>query len=280
MVVRIGELMEEGAAALRAAGIENARNEARWLLEHVLGDRCKPFDEREAGAGAARQYRRMITRRARRVPLQYLLKTVEFAGVELTVSPAVLIPRPETEELVGLAAAWLEQHAWARRVADVGTGSGCIAIVLAKAAPRIECWASDVSRAALRIARANARRNGVADRVRCTCGSWFAGWSEELTFDMIVTNPPYVERGAQLEPELAYEPAEALYAGEDGLEAYRSMLPEVRRRLNPGGIFLGEMGVGQAEALRNLARASGLGEVRILKDARGRERFVRWEKGD
>lgn len=279
MAARAGELIDHGAAVLREAGIENARNEARWLLEHVLGERCRPFDEREVGTRAARRYRAMITRRARRVPLQYLLKTVEFAGVEVAVSPAVLIPRPETEELVGLAAAWLEQHRWARWVADLGTGSGCIAIALAKAVPRIECWASDVSRAALRLARANARRNGVADRVHCTCGSWFAGWPEQMTFDMIVTNPPYVERGAQLEPELAYEPAEALYAGEDGLDAYRSIVPEVGRRLNAGGIFLGEMGAGQAEALRDLARASGLGEVEILKDASGRERFVRWERG-
>ena len=271
-------MWNEGAAALRAAGISNARNEARWLLEHVLGAPCGPFGAQAVPAALCRRYRAMIERRAKRVPLQYLLGSVEFAGIVVKVTPAVLIPRPETEELVELGRRWLEQRRWARRVADLGTGSGCIAIALARELPEIECWASDSNRAALRVARENARRNGVAERMHFASGSWFESWGAEIHFDMIITNPPYMERGARVEAELGYEPEEALYAGEDGLDAYREILPEVPRRLNTGGIFLGEMGAGQAAGMRGLACASGMGEVEILRDAGGRERFVKWAR--
>ena len=277
--MNVETLWDEGAAALRAAGIGNARNEARWLLEHVLGTPCAPFGTQVVPAAECRRYRALVKRRAQRVPLQYLAGAVEFAGIVVKVTPSVLIPRPETEELVELARGWLVQHGWAQRVADLGTGSGCIAVALARMLPAVECWASDVSRAALRVARENARRNGVAERMHFACGSWFECWGDEMRFDMIITNPPYVERGARVEAELGYEPEEALYAGADGLGAYREILPEVPRRLNAGGIFFGEMGAGQAAGMRGLARACGIGEVEILSDAGGRERFVKWERG-
>ncbi len=274
-----GDALSAGAAALRAAGIANARHEARWLAEHVTGRPCLPGSELHMTPAHQRRYTALLRRRAQRYPLQYLLAEVEFCGVPLRVTPKVLIPRPETEELAVHALAWLACHPRARRVADLGTGSGCLAIALAHAVPRVRCWACDMSNAALAVARANAHRNGVAGRITFAHSAWFDAVPARRRFDVIVANPPYVAEGARLQPELAHEPPTALFAGTDGLAAYREILPELPRRMAAHGLFLGEIGQGQAPALGALARRAGMRHVSFLPDCSGRLRFLRVAAG-
>lgn len=271
-------LITHATAQLRAAKISNASQEARWLLESLIGKPCPLFSNDPIPPNISRRYLTLVNRRARRFPLQYLLRFVDFAGVRIQLTPAVLIPRPETEELAHLAIAWLKAHPHARRVADLGTGSGCLAIAIAHACPDIECWACDISSAALTVARRNAQLNHVAHRIHFTRASWFDKWPKNLLFDLIVSNPPYVEENAKLPPELSYEPSTALFAGPDGLDAYRQILPHIPRRLTSGGLFLGEIGANQRAALLKLARLAGLYSPRILKDSLGRYRFLYWEK--
>ncbi|MCX7848404.1 MAG: peptide chain release factor N(5)-glutamine methyltransferase [bacterium] len=276
--VILSSLLEQARAQLKAAGIPNASQEARWLLEHVLQRTCTPFEHTTLPPTAVRRFRYLVTRRAHRFPLQYLLGSVDFAGAHIRLTPAVLIPRPETEELVQHALTWLASHPRTRSVADLGTGSGCIAIALTRAFPTISCWASDISPKALRIARINARLNRVASRIHFALAHWFSAWPDHLSFDLIITNPPYVETHAHLSPELAFEPPTALFAGPEGLDAYRQFLPLVPHRLRPGGLFLGEIAAHHRQPALLLARASGLLTARVLKDSHGHYRFLIWHK--
>lgn len=278
MPYTLPSLLSLASAKLRAANISNAPQEARWLLEFVIGKALPLFSDRLIPPHISRRYLALVNRRARRFPLQYILGFVDFAGVRIQLTPAALIPRPETEELAHLAIAWLKIHPLAHRVADLGTGSGCLAIAIAHACPHVECWACDISSPALALARRNARLNAVTPRIHFTRASWFDNWPQHFTFDLIVTNPPYVEEDATLQPELSHEPSSALFAGPDGLDAYRQILPQVPRRLSPGGLFLGEIGANQRRSILQLARSAGLRSPRILRDSRGLARFLYWQK--
>jgi len=272
-----GEAVRRAAATLDASGIAIARREAMWLVAHVVG---KPHAALSAEAdiplSAAQRIRldTLVRRRSRREPLQYLLGSIEFAGATLAVSPAVLIPRPETEELIGLVLDQMRGRRAALTCADLGTGSGCIAIALARAMPRSRWWAGDQSASALDVARANARANRVARRIAFRAGDWWAAFPAGLRFDLVVANPPYVAEGTALEPELAHEPDIALFGGQDGLGPYRALFAGIALRLTPGGVFMGELGLGQQTAVTHLARAHGLGTPRFARDMTGRIRFV------
>jgi release factor glutamine methyltransferase len=262
---------------LAQAGIANARREAQWLLEHAVQQSdgalttaaTTPLDATQQAAFAA-----LVGRRARREPLQYLLATVDFAGVTVRVSPAALIPRPETELLVEHAAAAVK-CSMPLLCADLGTGSGCIAIALALRLPLSQWWACDLSAAALSLAVDNARRNHCADRIAFCCGDFWPALPPHLTFDLVTANPPYVADGTALEPELHYEPAVALFSGADGLAAYRAIFAQLAARLKPGGIFVGEIGFDQATAIAAASRHAGLPTPAIFKDAGGHARVVR-----
>lgn len=256
-------------------GIENARLEAEWLLCAATGlDRVglylnydKPLNGEELAL-----FRRMVARRARREPLQHILGSQEFCGLDFRVSPDVLIPRHDTETLVEEA---LRRAPRAASVLDIGTGSGCIAVVLAKRLPGARVTAVDVSAAALELARANARANGA--EVEFLHGSLLEPVAGRR-FDLIVSNPPYIPSAdiAWLAPEVREgDPRLALDGGVDGLEIYRRLIPASLEHLEPEGWLLVEVGAGQARDVAELFDAtSGYGGGVTVHDPGGIERVV------
>lgn len=250
-----------------AAGVEAPRLDAELLLAEATGwDRARlaANPEAEIPPAAARRFGETVRRRLRREPVAYILGRRGFRRIELAVDPRVLIPRPETELLVELA---LELRP--RRVLDVGTGSGAIALAVAGELPECEVVATDTSPAALEVARANAERLGLAGRVELAEGIL----PDSGEFDLVLANLPYVseaEWGA-LEPEVTeWEPREALLAGPDGLDAIRALLS---MRLPAGCVAL-EIGRGQADAVGEMVAAAGFGEVEVRRDLAGIDRLV------
>lgn len=250
------------AEALRTSDID--AREARLLLAKVMTvseAQVLGFPERELSSSQAAAFFVHVQRRKSGEPVAYILGEKEFYGLTLEVTPAVLIPRPETELLVELAL---------RRpfssLADLGTGSGAIAIAAKKHRPSARVVAVDASEAALEVARRNAVRHGVAIEFRK--GSWLAPLAGEA-FDLIVANPPYVAAGDPHLAELGFEPPDALVAGADGLDAIREIIGAVPAHLVPGGGLLLEHGVGQDPAVRRLLQAAGLEEARTWPDLAG-----------
>jgi release factor glutamine methyltransferase len=285
----VREALAGASDALGAAGVETPRLDAEVLLAEAMDcDRVRLAAEPEAGipAAAARQFGEMVRRRLRREPVAYILGRKGFRGIELGVDRRVLIPRPETELLVELAV-----ELQPRRVLDVGTGSGAIALAIADELPDCEVVATDTSPAALEVALANAERLGLAERVRFVDGmlpDTDLGWVGEEGAEgslLIVANLPYVAESewAGLEPEVTkWEPREALLAGPDGLDAIRALLakrvrllyPHERQKTNAlGGLAL-EVGAGQAEAVAGLLRGAGFAAVETRPDLAGIPRVV------
>lgn len=238
-------------AAKRLGGSPTARRDAELLLLRALGqDRAWLLAHPEAALTPeqAQQYESWIARRARHEPVQYILGEQEFFGLAMRVTPAVLIPRPETEHLVEALLSRVPPDI-PLRICDVGTGSGAIAVALAAALPRAQVTALDLSTAALEVARENALRHGVADRLRLLESDLLSAVRGEQ-FDAVVSNPPYVAEAEALEPQVRdYEPHAALYAGETGLEVYRQLIPEAHNALVPGAWLMLEIGHGQREEL-------------------------------
>lgn len=228
-----------------------------WLMTHADG---------ELSAEQLSQFGNWVARRARQEPVQYILGETEFYGLTLRVTPAVLIPRPETEHLVEAVLARVRRDA-AVRICDVGTGSGAIAVALAHALPLARVMAVDLSAAALDVARENAERHGVAERVRLVESDLLHAVRGER-FDVVVSNPPYVAEGEVLEAQVReYEPREALFAGPTGMEIYPRLIPEAWEVLAPGGWLLMEIGHGQREALAELLM--GWDGVEFVADLQG-----------
>lgn len=224
----------------------------------------------EHAAGSADVFAASLARRLRHEPVAYITGTRGFWTIDLAVSPAVLIPRADSETLIEAAVAHFGA-AGPRRVLDLGTGSGALLLAALDQWPGANGTGTDASEAALHIARANAARIAPG-RALMQLGDWTAGLRE--TFDLILANPPYVESGAVLEPQVAdYEPAVALYAGEDGLDAYRRLIPQLPGVLAPGGIVCLEVGSTQADAVTTFADAAGLATKRT-RDLAGHERCL------
>lgn len=236
----------------RLAALATARRDAELLLLHTLQrDRAWLLAHPEAEIPPAQfaQFEAAIARRARHEPIQYITGQQEFYGLTLRVTPDVLIPRPETEHLVEAALARIPAGQPAR-VLDVGTGSGAIAIAIAAHRPHAAVSAVDLSRAALAIARENAATHHVA--IRFIESDLLTALPAE-TFDLILSNPPYVSATDQLERQVRdFEPHSALFAGESGLEIYRRLIPQAAHALVPGGWLLMEIGHGQQPALAKL----------------------------
>ncbi len=201
-------------------------------------------------------FRRLVQRRAAHEPLQYILSSAFFLGLEFEVTPATLIPRPETELLVQEAA--LRLGGGPTLALDVGTGSGCVAIGLTRRAPLCRMVAVEQSVEALQVARRNAERHGVADRVTLVAGDWCAPFAGGARFDGLVSNPPYIPADAlgSLQPEVQHEPRLALDGGADGMAAHRRLLADGASLVRPGGWLLMEIGCGQAQPLRAWVGAS------------------------
>jgi release factor glutamine methyltransferase len=241
-------------AASLLAHLPTARPDAELLLLRLLGrDRAwlLAHPDAELTQDQTQQYDKWIARRARHEPVQYILGEQEFFGLAMRVTPAVLIPRPETEHLVEALLARVP-HSGSLQICDVGTGSGAIAVTVAHHLPHAQITALDRSAAALAVARQNAESHGVADRVRLLESDLLSAVRGER-FDAIVSNPPYVAESEILEPQVRdYEPHAALYAGPTGLEIYRRLIPEAHQALMPGGWLLLEIGHGQRAALAHL----------------------------
>jgi release factor glutamine methyltransferase len=243
--------------------------ESQVLAAHALGlsrARLLADSQRMLDAETVRGIERLFLRRRAGEPVAYLTGEREFYGLSLKVTPDVLIPRPETELLVDLALERLPNRAG--RVLDLGTGSGAIAVAIAHAAPDAEVVAVDTVRAALAVARENARRHGAA--IRLVEGVWFAGLGGEH-FDVVVSNPPYVAAGdAHLgEGDLRFEPRTALVGGPDGLDAIRAIVAGAKRHLVPGGWLLFENGSDQAERCRSLLAMYGYTGIASWPDLAG-----------
>lgn len=282
-------LVAWSADYLRAKGVENARLNAELLLAHALGlqrlDLYLQYD-RPLTAAELAQFKALLLRRARREPLQYVLGRAAFRELDLLVDRRVLIPRPETELLVGEVLEWGRGRGGEAEVLEIGTGSGAIALSLAVEGRFARIVATDVSEDALALARANAERCGVAGAVEFRAGSLYRVLGAGERFDVIVSNPPYVASAARAElaPEVRdWEPETSLFAGPTGFEVLWPLVDGAAPRLRPGGILALEVGLGQARAVA--ARIAGTGrfrEARIVRDLAGHERVVvaeRWAEG-
>jgi release factor glutamine methyltransferase len=264
-------------------GTPAAANEARWLCQEAAGltgvEWATELDNVPT-VGAVARLDAMIARRRTGEPLQYVLGRWGFRRLDLMVERRVLIPRPETEDVVGVV---LELAAVMERpllLADLGTGSGAIALALADELPLtgIEIWATDCSLDALDVARANLAGLGrPAVNVRLAAGDWFAALPPERAgqFDVIVSNPPYVGEADPLADSVRdWEPTGALFAGADGLEAVRILVGGVGRWLRPGGALVAEIGASQGSAAAVLARDHGLVDVEVRPDLAGHDRIL------
>ncbi len=251
----------------------DAGRDAACLLRHALG-----ISQATMLADPARvltpdqqvAYEAMVLRRAANEPIQYIIGEQEFYGLALRVTPAVLIPRPETEQLVEAVLGQVKRAGLnsTMRILDVGTGSGAIAIALAYHLPSAQIAAVDLSSAALEVAAANAARHGLAERIRFLESDLLDALSDgETSWDVIVSNPPYVPTADResLHPQVRdHEPAAALFAGADGLDIYRRLIPQARAALRPNGLLALEIGHGQKASIASLL--SDWKELRFLDD--------------
>ena len=255
------QLIREGVRRLAVAGKEHARHEAEWLLSHLVGSRALDLYARDAQIPeqTAEHFFAKIDARTGGMPLQYLIGEAEFCGAAFVIGPGVFIPRPETERIVEAALLALRPRA-ARlvrplRLLDVGTGSGCIAVTLARSLPACVVVGVEVSWKALHTACTNVRRHRVADRVHLVQGRWAEPVCGRM--DAIVSNPPYIPSAQvdHLPQDVRHEPRISLDGGEDGLRDLMQVLADAERVLVPGGLLVMECGEDQVEPLVRLARA-------------------------
>ena len=276
----VGAFLCRAGQHLRAAAIESPRLEARLLLAHAMGCRTEDLlrDPRapvppEAAAGFAS----LLQRRLDRAPVAHLLGTVEFWSLPFAVSPATLIPRPDSETLIEAALAAFPRRQAVRRVLDLGTGTGCLLLAALSEFPEATGIGIDLVPEAAALARRNAAALGLGGRAGFVASSWGAPLTAGRPFDLVLSNPPYIEAGAisGLAPEVAvHEPRSALDGGADGLDAYRAILPEIRRVLAPGGRAVVELGQGQRAAVEALAPGSGLRAIGCRADLGGVDRAL------
>jgi len=273
MSATIESAIKAGAAALKTAGVSESWNEANLLLMHVL-DRDRTFllahGEESLTLNQFDQYRSLVARRAEGYPLQYLTRHQEFFKLDFEVTSDVLIPRPETELIVEVAIEILQDKA-APFFADLGTGSGAIAISLLQELPPARAIAADVSSAALAVAKRNAERHEVIDRLRLIESDLFSRIDAKAPFDLIVSNPPYVPANDLdgLQREVRHEPKAALDGGPDGLTIIRRLLKDAPAFLLTGGHLVFEIGFGQDETIRQMIDSIVWEFVELRRDLQG-----------
>lgn len=260
------------AGALAEARRKIGATDARVLLCHVLG--CSAtwivaHDGEAIDPQRLSQFHALVDRRSNGEPIAYLTGFREFYGRDFAVAPGVLIPRPETELLIDIPRSKLDTQ-MSLRILDLGTGSGCIALTLSLELPAAEVVATDISEEALSVARKNAGRLGVGDRVKLIRSDWFSALDDER-FDLIVSNPPYIAAADDhlSQGDLRFEPLGALASGADGLDAIRCIVENADSHLRPGGLILIEHGYDQAERVATLLKTSGLCSIEQYRDIAG-----------
>ena len=272
----IGACLEEGARRLAKAGIPDARREARLILAHALGVGVTTIlGYPERAVEDAGRFDSLITRRAAREPLSHLTGRREFWSLEFEVTPETLDPRADSETLVEAALAAIADRQAPLSVLDFGTGTGCLLLALLSELPNARGVGVDIAEQTLAVARRNAARLGLAERVQFAIGDW--GGALAGPFDLIVSNPPYIPAGeiSGLQPEVAdFEPRRALDGGVDGLDAYRRLGPDISRLLRSGGVAVLEFGLGQGDAVARLMAAEGLAPQRFTADLAGHDRCL------
>lgn len=277
--VTLESWIQNGESRLRTGPHpERARRDAELLALQLI-HRDKAFmiahPEAKLSAEGAVRYYALIERRLSGEPIQYIIGETEFFGLNFHVNRDVLIPRPETEHLVEKVLA-LAKGFDKPRIVDVGTGSGAIAVALAHEIPSTQMAATDISEPALAVARGNAKQNCVADRIRFLQGDLLSPVASER-FDFVVSNPPYVSENdrATLAVEVReHEPSSALFAGTNGLDIYRRLIPGARAVIVAGGFLAVEVGCGQAAAVAGLFKDAGFAQIEFVADLQGIDRVV------
>ena len=277
----LGTVLADARKTLLAAGIDSAGLDARLLIGAVLDvpPGRIPLEASRTLSGAQEQtVARFIERRAAREPVARILGDREFWGMPFRLSPETLEPRPDTETLVEAALSRIDAKGRRNdrlRLADLGTGSGALLVALLKECPNATGIGTDISEGALATARSNAVRNRVGERAAFACMSYCDGLNGG--FDLVISNPPYIESGmiGTLEPEVCrHDPRRALDGGADGLKAYRSILASVTRLLCDGGNLLVEIGAGQADTVTGMFHDAGLASICVFRDIAGNRRVV------
>lgn len=277
------EAIQRSTEFLERKSVESPRLQAELLLAHCLKlPRLRLYLEFERALSNPEltAYRELVQRRGHHEPLQHLVGSVSFCGLELAVDRRALIPRPETELLAERGWQFLNalgENEPEPRALDFGTGTGCLAIALAHACRRARIWAVDISPEALELARQNATRHGLAPNLHLLRGESLAAVPEELRFHLVISNPPYIptEEIARLQPEVRdYDPRAALDGGPDGLDFYRRLAKEARMRLSAGGRVMLEFGDGQGEAVREIFERQNWIVEPLAKDYNLRPRML------
>ncbi|OYT18699.1 MAG: protein-(glutamine-N5) methyltransferase, release factor-specific [Nitrospira sp. UW-LDO-01] len=279
----VGKLLVNAQQILEGAGIANAAQEARWLLAYALEMKHHELASRAEQSVTTEQLARVMSvvrRRELREPLQYILGSQEFCGLDFSVTSAVLIPRPETELLIQES---LREGRFVEGavLVDVGTGSGCVAVTLATILDGMRIFALDCSHAALKVAKGNADRHGVGDKIIWLEGDLLSPLKECVgvgTVDAIISNPPYIAEAdwAGLQPEVRdYEPRGALLAGPQGIEFHVRLIHDSKEFLAPGGLLVMELGQNQAPLVRRaVEEATGYTGLQTVEDEAGIERVL------
>lgn len=270
--MKVAEALREATARLEQTS-DTARLDAELLMAHALGTARSAMLLRNMADPAPASFEPLVRRRMKHEPVAYIIEEAEFFGRPFTVNPAVLIPRSDSETVV-LAA--LEHAPKAGRVLDLGTGSGALLLTILAERPEFEGVGIDSSFDALQVAALNAARLAVAGRVRMLRRNWSEeGWAEGLgQFDLVIANPPYVEDHADLAPSVRdFEPASALFAGNEGLDDYRIIIPQLRNLLTESGAAVLEIGSEQAEKVTQIAQNSGF-SVELRRDLANRPRCL------
>ncbi len=284
-MVTIGQLLNEGTESLKGVGISTPRLDAEVLLYNILGVEriyLHMYPEKEVSEENQRIFKDHIEKRTKFMPIQYIVNKQEFMGVEFYVEEGVLIPRGDTEILVEKVIEIYKDGFSPNKVKimDIGTGSGAIAVSLAKYIENSALTAIDISPKALEIAGRNARNNNVESKITFQLGSLFNplhGKDEYKAYDFIISNPPYIPKSVveTLDSGVKdYEPRLALDGGEDGLDFYREITLESKDYLKAGGWLMFEIGYDQGEAVRQLLNINGFGDIKIIKDLSGLDRVV------
>ncbi len=279
----IAQCLKLGTAALRQQDVPNPRFDAQLLMSHATGfGRLALLTESERPLSAEEQaaFDAMIERRCKREPVSHIIGRREFWSLDFHVNKHVLDPRPDSETLIAAVLGCIENKAAPLSILDLGTGSGCLLLALLSELPNARGTGIDISRPALDVCAANAMALGLSDRVRFLQGDWALGLSGP--FNVIVTNPPYItdQDMGSLAPEVArHEPHGALSGGLDGLDAYRRLIPQTPRLLDPNGFIALEIGQGQVESVGALLTDSGLEIDGIHNDLAGIPRCLTAKPG-